>query len=116
MQLPRDFDAADLGQGLCAGGGIKHFKARFELFLRVANKFDNLDPTVQNNLDRTFRRIDGLRRFDPEPWRAKSYGSRFRDEMRELQQAYDRGEHFALAERVTKWSSVIGSPPDDVRA
>ena len=47
LHLPREFDAGDLGQGLCAGGGEKHCKARFELFLRVVNRFDNLDPTTE---------------------------------------------------------------------
>ena len=83
LHVPRQFHAGDLGQGRQKGGSETHYKARFELFLRVVHHFGNLDPTIENNLDRQFRRIDTLRRRDRIGWISASYGSRFRDEMKD---------------------------------
>ena len=108
LHLPRQFNAGDLGQGRCAGGGEKHYKARFELFLRVVHHFGNIDPAIENNIDRQFRRIDTLRRRNRFGWVSESYGSRFRDEMKSLLAAFERGEKSALADWIKKWISKAG--------
>ena len=77
MHVPRDLDASDLGQGRCAGGTKAHFRCRFELFLRIARMYGNLDDGVQGNLDRTFKRIDDHRRHAGGELASKRYGSVF---------------------------------------
>jgi len=108
LHLPREFNAGDLGQGRCAGGGEKHYKARFELFVRVVHRFGNIDPAIENNIDRQFRRIDTLRRRNRFGWVSESYGSRFRDEMKGLLAACERGETSALADRNKKCIFMAG--------
>ena len=109
LHLPRQFNAGDLGQGRCAGGGEKHYKARFELFVRVVHRLGNIDPAIENNIDRQFRRIDTLRRRNRFGWVSESYGSRFRDEMKSLLAAHERGETSALADWIKKWITQAGA-------
>lgn len=108
LHLPREFNAGDLGQGRCAGGGEKYYKNRFELFVRVVNRFGNIDPTIENNIDRQFRRIDAHRRRNRFGWTSESYGSLFRDEMQSLLKAFDRGETSALADWIKRWITKAG--------
>ena len=107
MHVPRDLDASDLGQGRCAGGTKAHFRCRFELFLRIARLYGNLDDAVQVNLDRTFRKIDDSRRRRGGDAVTRSYASVFAKEMQELQAKHARGEHGALAEWIDKWSKRL---------
>ena len=114
LHLERGFDAADLGQGLENAGGEKHYKTRFELFLRVVRRFDNLDPTVENNLDHVFRTIDNHRRYERLPWKSKAYGSAFRNDMKGLLAALAAGDSSALSEWVRLWSDRAGVRADVV--
>ena len=114
LHLERGFDAVDLGQGLENAGGEKHYKTRFELFLRVVQRFDNLDPNVANNLDRVFRTIDNHRRYEQLPWKSKAYGSVFRNDMKALLAAHAAGDTSALAEWVRLWSDRAGVRADVV--
>ena len=114
LHLERGFDAADLGQGLANAGGEKHYKVRFELFLRVVRRFGNLDPHVENNLDRVFKTIDTHRRSEKISWKSKAYGSTFRNEMQSLLAAHDKGDSSALAEWGRKWSDRAGVRADVV--
>ena len=61
--------------------------------MRVVHKIGNLDATLENNLDRLFRRIDTVRRRERFGWISESDGSRFRDEMKDLLAAYVRGKN-----------------------
>ena len=118
LHLERGFDAADLGQGLENAGGEKHYKTRFELFLRVVRRFETcaggLDPVVANNLDRVFRTVDNHRRYERLPWKSKAYGSVFRNEMKALLAACEAGDSSALAEWVRLWSDRAGVRADVV--
>ena len=118
LHLERGFDAADLGQGLENAGGEKHYKTRFELFLRVVRRFETcaggLDPVVANNLDRVFRTVDNHRRYERLPWKSKAYGSAFRNEMKALLAACQAGDSSALAEWVRLWSARAGVRADVV--
>ena len=67
---------------------------------------------VVNNLDRTFRTIDTFRRSERLPWKAKAYGSDFRNDMKALLAAHDRDESSALAEWVRIWSEKEGVRTD----
>jgi len=108
LDVPREFTASDLGQGRCAGGTQAHFRCRFELFLRIARLYGNLEDEVQANLDRKFKRIDDHRRKSGGDLASKRYGSVFRDDMKELQMKYRAGEKAALAEWIEKWAKRAG--------
>ena len=75
---------------------------RFELSLRIARMYGNLDDEVQANLDRTFKRIDDHGRNAGEERLSKRYGSVFRNEMKELQAKYRIGEKESLAQWIEK--------------
>ena len=78
-------------------------------------RYGNLDPHLENNLDRIFGQIDNFRRSVPLAWKAKAYGSVFRNETQALLAAHDRGDSSALAEWVRVWSEKAGVRAD-VRA
>ena len=115
LHVPRQFHAGDLGQGRKKGGSETHYKARFELFVRVVHRFGNLDATIENNLDRQFRRIDTLRWRDRFGWISESYGSLFRDEMKDLLAACDRVEKSALADWIKKWIRRAGGAASEIQ-
>ena len=115
LHVPRQFHSGDLGQGQKSGGTQKHYKARFELFVRVVNRFDNLKPVIINNLDRYFHRIDTLRRRDRFGWISESYGSRFRNEMQDLLDALERGEMSALVDWIRTWIERVGGTGSEIQ-
>ena len=115
LHVPRQFHAGDLGQGRKMGGSETHYKARFELFVRVVHRFGDLDPVLVNNLDRQFRRIDTWRRRDRFGWVSESYGSQFRDEMKELLAAHGRGEQSALADWLKRWMRRAGGADSEIQ-
>ncbi len=114
LHLPRDFDAADLGQGRCAGGAQAHYGHRFELFLRVVRKYGNVDPSVEVNLDRTFAKIEEHRRKHSVDALSRNYGSTFRNEMKALLEKLDAGEGGALNAWIDKWTRRV-VPRADIR-
>ena len=109
LDVRREYDAGDLGQGRCAGGVKVHQRNRFELFVRVANRFDNLEPDNHNNLDNIFQRIDRHRRNEGSKFKTMSYGSRFRDDMLDLLRRHDQGEQDAMNGWIAWWLGRLPS-------